>query len=249
MPYLKNQTELFVILFEGRTASTFIAEKLNSHSLIKAHKEILGPLRNDPPYAQIKAARKVLKRKCINSHKAVGFKTKLRVINDPVGFAEVLHELNVKIIHMKRKNIVKTALSEIFSNMLKKERNNYNIYNENHKLGTVYVDFKDFNWTLHLREDLNSKLEDYVSRLNLPVLSIYYENILLDLEGTLKTIFDFIDVPYEKTSSEMVKHTNDNLREAISNFDELKSHYLHTKYEDMFDEVTVAPENFLSLKQ
>ena len=40
------------------------------------------------------------------------------------------------------------------------------------------------------------------------------------------------------------KNTNDDLREAVSNFDELRSHYIGTPYEQMFDEVLVSGQNY-----
>jgi hypothetical protein len=40
--------------------------------------------------------------------------------------------------------------------------------------------------------------------------------------------------------SRTLKHTNDDLRQVILNFDELRSDYVGTPYECMFDEV-LAP--------
>ena len=40
------------------------------------------------------------------------------------------------------------------------------------------------------------------------------------------------------------KNINDDLREAVSNFDELRSHYVGTPYEQMFDEVLVSVQSY-----
>ncbi|MCF8063144.1 MAG: hypothetical protein K9M82_11550 [Deltaproteobacteria bacterium] len=237
MLYHRNQITPFVLLFEGRAGSTFLIEHLDSHPQIRARKEILGPLRKDPPRAQLERTRNVLTRGLVSRYKAMGFKTKLRILTDPAGFSNLLHELDVKIIHLKRKNRVKEALSELLSNILKEKINDYNIYSSEERLDPIHVDYREFNWTLRLREDLDSKLNDYISTMKLPVLPIFYEDLLLGLDDQLKKIFQFIDVKNSKTKSGMVKHTNEDLRKVITNFDEIKKKYLNTDYEMMFDEV------------
>lgn len=240
MLYHRNQVTPFVLLFEGRAGSTFLIEHLDSHPQIRAHKEILGPLRKDPPQAQLDRTRDVLTRRLIHRYKAVGFKTKLRILNDPEGFSALLHELDVKIIHLKRRNRVKEALSELLSNILKSRINDYNIYDSKKRLDPIHLDYKKFNWTLRFREDLDSKLDEYISKLKLPVLSIIYEDILLGLDDQLNRIFSFINVKKAKTYSKMVKHTNEDLKKVITNFSEIKDQYVHTKYETMFDEVLLS---------
>ena len=121
MLYFRKSVNRFVILFEGRAGSTYLTELLNSHPNIRAHMEILGPLRNDLPIAQLQRTRKTLMAPIIGRFGAVGFKTKLRILTDSKAFAELLKELGVKIINLQRKNKVKEALSEISSNILKEK--------------------------------------------------------------------------------------------------------------------------------
>ena len=239
MLYFRKNVCSFVILFEGRTGSSYLTEHLDSHPNIRAHMEILGPLKNDPPIAQLQRTRKTLMPPVIGRHGAVGFKTKLRILTDPDAFAELLKKLRVKIIYMQRRNKVKEALSEITSNILKQKIDNYNIYDESQRVGAIHVDLKDFDWTIRFREEMDGKLNSYVSNLQLPTLPVFYEDLLLDLKKELRRIFSFLSVPYKKTGSKMQKHTQDDLRQALSNYDEIKAYYTSTKYQNMFDEVLV----------
>jgi len=240
MLYARNRVTPFVLLFEGRAGSTFLIEHLDSHPQIRARKEILGPLRKDPPEAQLSCTRRALTRPLLGRYKAVGFKTKLRILTDPVGFSRLLHELDARVIHLRRRNRVKEALSELLSNILKERVNDYNIYDPNQRLDPIHVNGREFNWTLRLREDLDSRLNDYISGFKLPILPLFYEDLLLGLEGELEKIFDFFGVKPRRTTSNMVKHTHEDLKKVILNFEEIKKSYLNTEYETMFDEVLLS---------
>ena len=235
MLYLKRQVYPFVILFEGRTGSTFLTEHLDSHPYIRAHMEILSPYKNDVPIAQLRKAREILTPSIISRHKAVGFKTKLRIITDPSAFADLLHELNVRIIYLQRRNPIKVVLSAINSNLLKKQINDFNVYSKGQKMGALKIDIKKFDRKLKEREELDSKLEHYVNSLDLPILPLFYEDLIRDQDKELRRISDFLNVQYKKTEAKVLKHTKDDLHEAILNFEEVKSYYSGTKYERMFD--------------
>ena len=50
-------------------------------------------------------------------------------------------------------------------------------------------------------------------------------------------MFAFLDVPERAVQSKTLKHTSDDLRQVITNFDDLRARYTGTRYASMFDEV------------
>ena len=238
----------FVILFEGRTGSTYLIESLDSHPKVRAYGEKLVGLKKDGSKAQLEWVRKVLTPPIIGRRHAIGFKTKLRDIADPTAFAELLKEMQVRIIHLLRRNRIKAIVSTINSCRLKNVTNSYNLYKEDNRLLPSPIDINDFDWELKYREKLDSKLEIYVKNLKLPAQTLYYEDLLIDEFRTLQRTYDFLGVPFKLTKGKCIKNTRDDLREAIINFDELRSHYIGTPYENMFDEVIISRSNNTTMR-
>jgi LPS sulfotransferase NodH len=237
--YLRKSVTPFVILFEGRTGSSYLVTSISKHPNVRAGWEELVQLKPRGHEAQAEWADKALTAPLIGRFGAVGFKTKLRDIADPTQFSRLLRERNVKIVHMQRRNRVKVAISEINCNVLHARTGSYNVYKEDDRLPPIRIDVAEFKNTLAMREQLDSDLKGFVDDLHLPTLDICYENILLDEPNTLKTTYEFIGVTPRLTKGASYKNTNDDLRNALLNFEELKASVSGTPYEDMFDEVLV----------
>jgi hypothetical protein len=50
-------------------------------------------------------------------------------------------------------------------------------------------------------------------------------------------VTNFLSLPSHPFHSKTTKNTKDNLQDVIENFDELRSNYIGSKYECMFDEI------------
>ena len=240
MPYFRNNVCRFVILFEGRTGSTYLIESLDSHPNVRALLEMLVGLRKDGAKAQLEWARKALTPRILGRYGAIGFKTKLRDIINPTEFAELLREMHVRIIYMQRRNRIKAVISMINSRRLKNATNDYNLYSQNDRLAPITMDLDKFDDMLLFREKLDSKLEAYVNHLKLPTMTLYYEDLWTDDCSALKSTYNFLGFPFKQTQGKCLKNTSDDLREVIINFDELRSRYIGTPYESMFDEITIS---------
>lgn len=237
--YLRRSVTPFVILFEGRTGSSYLVTSLSKHPNVRAGWEELVQMKALGHESQAEWTRKALTAPMIGRFGAVGFKTKLRDIADPIQFSQLLRERNVRIIHMQRRNRVKVAISEINCNVLHARTGSYNVYKKDDRLPPIRIEVAEFRSTLAMREQLDSDLKRFVDDLHLPTLDIYYENILLDEPNTLKAIYEFIGVTPRMTKGASYKNTSDDLRSALLNFEELKASVSGTPYEDMFDEVLV----------
>lgn len=243
MLYLRSRVTRYVLLFEGRTGSSYLTTSLDSHPKVHALEEALVRLKKEGHEAQERWIRKALTPPLIGRWGSIGFKTKLRDISDPARFSALLKELDVKIIHMQRKNRVKVTVSEINCNILHQKTNYYNIYKEEDRLAPVSIDVEQFKRVLKMREDLDSQLKHFVEELRLPTLELYYEDILRDEADVLHRTYNFLGVPPILTKGTSFKNTSDNLREALLNFDELRAEFIGTPYENMFDEVIAPPSN------
>ncbi len=242
--YLRSSVTPFIILFEGRTGSSYLVTSLSKHPNVRARWEELVQLKELGHEAQAQWTHQALTAPLISRISAVGFKTKLRDIADPIQFAQLLRERGARIIHMQRRNRVKVAISEINCNVLHARTGMYNVYKEDDRLPPIRIEAADFTHTLAMREQLDGDLKRFVADLHLPTLDVYYEDILLDEPGTLKNVYEFIGVSPRMTTGSSYKNTNDDLRNALLNFEELKASVSGTPYEEMFDEVLVnKPRN------
>jgi hypothetical protein len=64
-----------------------------------------------------------------------------------------------------------------------------------------------------------------------------YEDLLVNRDKVLSQVFDFLGVDPFPVQGKTLKNTSDDLKEVILNFEQLRSKYLGTKFESMFDEV------------
>jgi hypothetical protein len=231
----------FVILFVGRSGSSNLVEALDSHPGISARGEWLFGKDSD---RQLRVAREFLTQPPHGEYSAVGFKTKLKDVRDPEGFAKLLREAEARIIFLQRRNSIKHVVSRFNSYRLHGVTKHWNLYNEEDRLPPATIDLMWFSGNLQEIEEEKRELEGYVKNLGLPTLSLCYEDLLVEQRASLERVFSFLGVRFEPVRGRCIKNTNDDLREAVSNFDELRSHYIGTPYEQMFDEVLVSVQSY-----
>jgi hypothetical protein len=229
----------FVVLFIGRTGSTYLAGTLASHPEIAMKWEWLGGKDGD---TQLRDVRRFFTRSPYARHPAVGFKTKLGDVTDREGFAELLGELGARIIALQRRNNVKQVVSRVNSERIYDATGYWNLWNEEDRLPPATIEVAEFSRRLERLEEQKHRLESYVKSLELPTLWSDYEDLLVDQRATFDQVFSFLGVRIQPVQGRSIKNTSDDLREAVSNFDELRSHYVGTSYEQMFDEVLVSAQ-------
>jgi LPS sulfotransferase NodH len=235
--YFRHQVSRFVILFVGRTGSTYLQQLLNSHSNIRCLPEALEDIKDRD--GQLAMINRSWSPPIIGKYGAVGFKTKLVDVLDPEEFADLLVKNHVRIIHLQRRNRVKAAVSYHNAQRLWKKTGQWNVYNEKDRVGKLYINPIEFKQSLQRREENENNLSEFIRLLDLPTLSIDYSDLLLKIDQTLQRIFEFILIENKPLLSKVKKATSDDLKKTLENFDELRSQYIGTSYEWMFDEVLV----------
>lgn len=239
-----NSFETFVIIFQGRCGSTYLVEALDSHPEIECVGEKLASLRKKKYNAddQLGWANNFLTHMDSPGVSQKGFKTKLRDVLNKSGFRDLLQSLNTRIIHLRRRNVVKLTISSFNSVRIRKKTGDWNIYDSTHKPSETAIDSEVFaSWLGGVEKRALDEMA-FVVALDLPVLTLFYEDFLCDPSSYFEQIFSFLNVPIREVTGKSFKSTNDDLRLAISNFDELRSQYSGTPYEAMFDEVIFSPE-------
>lgn len=240
--YLRLQVTNFVILFIERDGSTYMVSMLQSHPAVTSVYEQFAVMRQENQSAgkQLAWCHKFYSPPFIGRKKAYGFKTKLVDVLDPSGFTSLLREKQVHVIHMSRRNRVKAVVSRINAQRLYEATGKWNLYNEANRMPAMDIEPQKFARYLKEREDADKELDHFVKALQLPTLHIVYEDLLTDRDSVLSEVFTFLDIPPYPVREKTKKHTKDDLRLVVSNFYDLRSHYLGTSYEPMFDEV-LAP--------
>lgn len=178
----------------------------------------------------------------IAKYRAVGFKTKLVDVLDLAGFTRLLQEKQCRIIHMKRLNRIKAVVSRINARRLWETTGYWNLYKESDRLPPMTIDPEEFQTYLCEREEADRILDEYVSDLQLPTLLVRYEDLLLNRDEQLQQVIRFLDISQKPLEERTKKNTSDDLRDIVSNLDELKANYVGTRYELMFDEVLVPSD-------
>lgn len=236
----RRRVARFVILFTGRTGSTYLTTALNAHPQVRASGERLSQLRPAGAEAQLSWAKAYLRGGPVGRHRAVGFKTKHRDVLDPTAFGDLLRALGVRVISMNRRNHVKHAVSRITARHLQTATGRWNRFAGDERPGLIPVDPVEFEERLREVVAEKNAATGYVARLGLPELDVDYEDLLIDPDVSFRRVLEFLDVRPRAMEVVTLKNTSDDLREVISNFHDLRSRYAGTEYETMFDEV-LAP--------
>jgi len=239
MLYTPSRCTRYVLLFEGRTGSSYLTTLLDAHPRIHAMEEGLRQFRTQGHEAQARWVRQVFHAPPLSTVACRGFKTKLRDIADPEAFSALLEAERPHVLFMRRRNRIKCVVSQIRSRMLKERTNLYNAYRKQDRLPAVEIPPDLFDRLLRERERLDAELESFVAQLDLPRLDIFYEDILIDESGLKQRVLEFLGVPHRDTRAQTFKNTSDDLRESVTNLESLKANYAGTAYEPMFDEVLV----------
>jgi LPS sulfotransferase NodH len=226
----------FVIFFQGRSGSTYLAEALDSHPSVRCEMERLVSLRRSGAGAQLEWIQRYLAGDA-ESPAAVGFKTKLDDVLDPHSLAELLKRNGARIILLTRLNVVKMVVSWFNCERIFEMTGDWNQYPPTAALEPFEIDVKKFDRRLGLVLHGKARLESYVRSLDLPLLRLSYEEILTNQEKTISRVCDFLGVEAMTLKGQCVKATNDDLRNVVANFDALHRFYEGKHYQRMLEEV------------
>lgn len=236
-------TTRFMTLFEGRTGSSLLGGLLNQNPSIICLGEELAHLRKDGWSAQKEWLDQLyFNTENFQDHRikdgasAVGCKIKLRDISDPEQLLKYIEANDIKIVHMRRDNFIKQVVSSIRAMDLHKETGNYNLSAKQKDLrpDAYPIPIRKFNATLLWLLDFVHKLDVYIATLKQPPYLLSYEELNNDMLGEVHKLCAVLNAEPHDFVTNLIKVTSDDLREAVSNHDDLARFYSGTQYEDMF---------------
>ena len=214
----------YVILFPGRTGSTYLASHMISHPEIAARYEILSRYR-DSWEDQLECIETLFNKKRFPVVGAVGFKCKLSQVLDRKAFKAYLQENSVKVVHQIRRNKLKYIVSVIRARMLRSEQGRSNVLDEEQRpIGPIEIPVPIFTRATR-RLNVVGRLDRFVERLEVPKMTTAYEDLLADEQQELQRIWEFLGVSNRPTEGATRKNTPDDIRQAVTNIDEILEHH------------------------
>ncbi len=233
----RAQVVRFVVLFPGRTGSTFVMSALRGHPEVHATGELIGPLRTAGDAAQFDAMHAWLRPPMLSPYRATGFKTKLVDVVDRQGFAHILDDLDMRVVVLARDNHVKHVVSRANAKRLRDLTDRWNRRPGDEELPPVTIPYEEFDPMLQRVEEHQFDIDEWAAALSRPQMRLTYESLLAQPQATYDRLCDFIGVSRRPMEGRTEKATRDDLRTALENFDDLRTRYAGTPYEAMFDEV------------
>lgn len=245
----------FVIVFEGRTGSSYTVSCLNSHSRILCYSEVLA---QRPGILQKKILKGLTDGAAIekrfsmrlnptyyhgeiqttDSLDAVGFKTKLQDLKDIVGFDAYLHQHDFRLVYLKRRNVIKSAISMLNAKRLvqKYGDGHWNASQKKQVQGAIYVDPDALLAQIKRRIQLEAYHQRFYGLYGGKKQVFYYEDLLQNEQVFLQELVGFLDAPPESLAGGFLKNTPDLLSDAILNYEEIQSLFRNSHFDRFFDE-------------
>lgn len=228
----------FVILGQERTGSNFLQMLLASHSSVLSFGEIFNPaeeirrrnsaiakpleLDDDP----VEYLGKYVYKEYPDNVQAVGFRLFYSHArnNEWKGVREYLQSPDIKIIHLKRKNLLDRYLSFVLacrSNMwiALQEGKESKTYNEPVTINLAKC-FQDFHRSLWYQEEADDFFQEN------PKIEVIYEDLCDDLVGESNRIQDFLELELEELAPKTRKQRTRKKSEVIANYDDLEKYLI-----------------------
>jgi hypothetical protein len=232
-----RQARRFVILFPGRSGGSYLASALEQHPDVRILKEPLGVRKQSGTRRQMRWLRRYLRGRDAPGARAIGITTKFIDLADEEAFRAELRRQQARIVLLVRSNDVKHAVSMMRARVLNDTFGIWNRSGSDPELGPVTIDPEEFGVRLERGRQRKEVISAYAEGLGLPLLRVDYRELLVEPQPTFVRVFEHLGVPPLAVTGSTAKTTSDDLRESISNFDDLRARYAGTEYEAMFDEV------------
>ena len=241
----------FIILGRSRTGSNLLLNLLQSHQQIRLFYELFNndynpknfwdfinqdlediwQMKQDHP---IDFLEKLIFREMPKYISAVGFKLfyyhaqqgKERSVWNYLKDAK-----EIKIIHLKRKNLLKTYVSQEIA----LQTNNWVSKGKLHKINDTSINL-DYSLVLKAFETTRRReqeAEQFFAEHQM--INIIYEDIVKDYVKETKRIQDFLNIDYQPLSISTRKQSQKSLAQQIHNYEYLKLKFANTPWSEFFE--------------
>lgn len=236
----------FILLGNARTGSTLLQSYLNEHSEIFCEGEIFNT-----NHLKIYGKPKKLRRKMLENPlkylrtygyplhsskiKVAGFKlfySHFRTSETKIIWDFLKEKKDIKIIHIKRKNFLKSFVSLKIATKTNEWRAfNSNISTENKSISLTKQECID---EFELQNKLYSEMENIFEKHEL--LEVFYDDLTENPQETMNKVFDFLETQRISISKPaLIKQNPEMLNQLITNYESLKQDFKNTEWEHFFD--------------
>lgn len=212
----------FAILFPGRTGSSFLVSCLASHPEVAVEGERLVRQSAEWQRRWIAEFYDTPRRSPV---RCVGFKTKPKDVWDLDEFATMLRERRVRVIEMRRRNVVKLAVSHLNAKRIHAETGRWNLASDGSSLAPLHATPDALAEAIEICATAQEQVGRFVGTLGLATLALDYEDLLESRTTWLERVCGFLEIAPRPLSGAVEKATSDDLRAALANFDELAAHF------------------------
>ncbi|WP_299486054.1 Stf0 family sulfotransferase [Acaryochloris sp. IP29b_bin.137] len=235
-PFGHYEYQKFMVLTRSRTGSNLLISLLNSHPLIHAEYEAFAKLRGETVEQRFGAVYS----KQPSTIKAVGFKLfYYHPLDDKHQFEalwnRIIQDKAIRIIHLKRKNKLRMIVSrtiaeqqEIWSQKETPSPQAPLVKSKPIMLSTVALE-KEFLASTDPEIQFANRLRGH------PILDIYYEDIVENMDTATGQIFDFLGLPPCQPQTSFRKQNIEPLSKLVSNYASLKQYFAGSQWESFFE--------------
>jgi len=240
----------FLIITRGRTGSNFLLSLFDSHPYISHYSEIVGPwrLRNKEGFKEelnTLGSEVFLKQSFepVGKELAVGMKFHYHHFDKAYAIRWGLPDLykaldyfvsdrDIKIIHLKRRNILKTLVSLRVSDKTKQ----YVLRNESERINDIRIKLevedcmREFEKTSDNENRFDAMFRDH------DLLEVAYEDLVAEQTQTCNRIQEFLQIPKHSLNCKTFKQIKRPVAEVVENYEELKTVFSNTPWRKFFDE-------------
>jgi LPS sulfotransferase NodH len=219
----------FVVVTRSRTGSNLLISLLNSHKHINAQGEAFRRLNNK---TSLEIYNSIFPLKSL--YKCLGFKLFYYHpldSDDNLIWRLLEKDKNIKIIHLKRNNLLRVHVSRLIAEKTDEwariDNSNLNI---NKKVEVSLTNLmKDFNETKNHIINTEKLFREH------NVLEVVYEDLINNQQETIDSILSFLNVKKVILKSSLVRQNPEELKNLISNYDEVKNALIKSDYQYMID--------------
>jgi LPS sulfotransferase NodH len=223
----------FIVLSRSRTGSNMLISLLNSHPAIIAEGEILARLqgRDGSQVVTQAYAKQPL------YVKAKGFKVfyyhPLDSESDDL-WEELTADDRIRVIHLKRRNILRTLVSRKIA--LMKDAWIATSEARMKVAGGKAAEFTTSELEQGFRRTRDWETAGDARFQGHPLLSVYYEDLIREPDGTLAQVLDFLGLQYAPLATEMRMQNAERLTDLVTNYGELKAAFAGTEWQAFFED-------------
>lgn len=231
IPWLRRKSvgTRFLILFPGRTGSSWLVDGLSRHPRIRVEGEILVGLSSEKQRAELE---RLYGRP---SRSAVGFKTKLKDVLDLDVLKACIQDHDLVVFRMRRRDLLRLAISRINARRLHAATGRWNRRSGDLPVSGVDVTVDELADALACSRDDVARLDDFIAAAGVVPCEIEYADILSEPAKVLARVQDVLGVPHRQLVSSVAKNTSQDLAAAVGNIEALRRELAGGEWASVFE--------------